>query len=135
MRSSIMGVLFLVVSASIAHSKGMTYDCTFKQNDPYNWVPARVMVSMNEAKGTAEAYDGLINHLFGKPIRVKFTRRSAKSVQWDWSLDEIPGKRNRTYRASYKVIINQETKKASIKILVHGFANDPIGFGNCVIMK
>jgi len=135
MKRFIVYALACLLWTGAAQATGTTYDCKFKDNDPHNWIPPRVVVSMNEANGTAEAYDGLIDHLFEWPISVEFKRRSAKSVQWGWTMDNIPGKGNKTFRASFKVTVNQNTKKATIKILVHGFANNAIGHGNCVIMK
>ncbi|NNE53168.1 MAG: hypothetical protein HKN30_12310 [Sulfitobacter sp.] len=72
---SIILMTMLLPAAAIAD----TYRCETKNFGRGGWVPSEMILSYDEAKGEATAFDPMIKHLHENPILVDMKRRSDTS--------------------------------------------------------
>lgn len=129
-RGLVFAFLF-VPTMSLAASTGKTYDCAFKENTRDNWVSPRIVLSIDKDGKSGGAYDGIIHEVYGKPIKARVIRRNASSVQFKWDVNGAGGTGNSSVNAGFNVILNEKTLKASIRVYVKGFDNEPYGSGKC----
>ncbi|MHA6262253.1 hypothetical protein ACXYMO_03545 [Arenibacterium sp. CAU 1754] len=123
--------LFSFANAGLAQ----TYDCTVK-DDGSNWIPKRVIFSIDEKAGKALVLDGIIHNQFQRPIAAKFSRHSEKSIRLDWEIRNLDvGNVNMKEHVSYTLTMNQRTLVVVEKAFLHFFDNRPRAQGKCKIIK
>ncbi|MGR3713934.1 MAG: hypothetical protein ACU0A6_12545 [Shimia sp.] len=93
--------------------------CEYKKHGRGGWVGEAALFVFDEAKGTAEAYDGVIDFMHGKPIPVKMQRASTQRLQFTWGVEDIPTNFTSGVTelvvVSFRATINTKTMKGSIR--------------------
>ncbi|WP_270729843.1 hypothetical protein [Shimia sp. Alg240-R146] len=66
--------------------------CEYSSRGYGGWVGDAALFIFDEEKGTAQAYDGYIKEMHGKPIDVRMKRASTKRMEFYWELKDIPSR-------------------------------------------
>lgn len=119
---------------AIGATNTIIYDCALKEFTNDNWIPPRIILTIDEGTMTGTVYDGTVHEVYGKPINAQITRRNAKSVQYKWDVDGVSGAHNSSLNGGFNLILNQKNLTATMRVYVKGFDNEPYGSGKCQVI-
>lgn len=95
--------------------------CEYKKHGRGGWVGDAALFIFDEEKGTAQAYDGVIDFVHGKPIKVKMHRASTQRLQFKWRVNKIPTNftsgETRKVDVNFSATINTKTMAGTIKAI------------------
>lgn len=126
--------LVLFSGVANAGSDLARYDCVFKaygNKSEKSWVPSRLILSFEEAAGTATAYDDFIYYKFQKPVRVEMHRESEAKFRFTWPLTGLPMAANKSINARFTVRLNTARNTATIVVDIFGYDGTSRGEGTC----
>lgn len=120
---SIKGIFGAAVLAlaSPAFSAERSIVCEYKKHGNGGWLGDAALFVFDEEKGTAEAYDGVIDYMLGKPIPVKMARVSTQRLQFNWRVDSIPTNFTsgvtELVGVSFQATVNTKTMKSTMRAI------------------
>ena len=124
----------LFLTGGSAFAAPVSYVCEYAAYTRTGWVPEKALYIIDEAKGTASAYDGFIRHLREKPMAVEM-QKSGKTIRMNYTLDGIPMQGNSLGYVSYTVRLNPTRGKSSMTVILRGFDNEIRGSGKCAVQN
>ncbi|KPA22275.1 hypothetical protein shim_05530 [Shimia sp. SK013] len=111
----------LVTLAGPLLAAEQAFVCEYSSRGYGGWVGDAALFIFDEDKGTAQAYDGYIKEMHGKPIDVKMKRASTKRMEFYWELKAIPSKfrsgDTRLVDVSYRGSINLQTMQGTLRAM------------------
>ncbi|MFC2967811.1 hypothetical protein [Acidimangrovimonas pyrenivorans] len=123
--------------AGQAAGRTVVYKCSYHNPPPGGGLNSPIFFKVDTAMRTGVVYDGLIKHVFGKPIPVSVTVDNDKRMSFRWVVHGIHGTENG--RATTKMVLRYA---ATIVKASHSFQafssfdgadNSFSGHGSCAI--
>lgn len=133
--SIIAAALSLCALPLAAAGVPIVYECEYTAHTSYGWIPDKAAYVVDEAAGTAMAYDAYIHHVNKAPLPVTFSVVKERKYLMKWTLTGLPVRGNRTATATYTVRLDAARSKATIGARVHGGDGSNRGTGTCQRVK
>jgi hypothetical protein len=119
----------MLLAASQVHSA--TLDCNLKPGaDTGGWITDRYIFDFDEAAGTANAVDGIVQHFNGGPIVARMTDSTAKKlvISWDVQMTNDSGQQT---KMQYRAAIFKADNSVIVRAVPGGYSNSFEARGTC----
>lgn len=123
--------------AGQAANRTVVYKCSYQNPPPGGGLVSPLFFKLDTVKKTGVVYDGLIKHIFGKPIPVSVTVDNDKRLSFRWVVRGIHGTVNK--RATSKMVLHYTASILKANDTLHAFSafdgtdNSYSGHGTCAI--
>jgi hypothetical protein len=135
MRVLVMAALAGLALAAPAQARITQYECRFAYEKARGggWIPEIVVVTDNEATGEIIAFDPLIRHFVGNPIKARRSSQSAARVTYVWTLDAR--NKGQSSRMTYTLSYHANGQPARMRAQPGGYDNTWTGDGRCTVSR
>ena len=120
--------------AGAASAAETVYDCNASFHTSNGFIAPRVILFIDEAKGTARVLDGVVQGVIGEPLEAKLSKSSSKVNRLTWTVNNIPTQSHQL-DVSYRLNFNHQSKSYTMTATVGGYDNDARGEGRCKLAR
>lgn len=118
----------------------MEYHCDYKVHGQGGFLSKKAIFFVDEAKGTATAFDNMVSAMHKKPIPAVLSRPTKKRMQLDWKIENVPistnFKENFDVSIKYKASINVTNNTSRVKARIdRELSNNLSASGSCKVKK
>ena len=88
--SGVAAFATVFLSAAAAFAASVEYHCDYKVHGQGGFLSEKAIFFVDEAKGTAKAFDNLVSAFHRKPITAELSHPTKKRIQLDWKVENVP---------------------------------------------
>ncbi|MGR3623788.1 hypothetical protein [Pseudophaeobacter sp.] len=126
----------LILSAAAATAAPKAYLCTYVDNTGNTGLHEKAVYVIDEALGTAMAFDPYIRNTSKSPIATSLKVLKPGRYLMKWSLNDIPVRSsNSTLRGSFSSRLDANKMTSTISVTIHGGDRPIRGSGSCSMLE
>lgn len=107
-----------------------TYDCKMSSLEGRGFITERLLFTVDTERNSAAVLDGIVMAALGEPIEARFEQLNNGQYRLRWDIRNLKSGAE-AFNIDYRIQFRPADLGLSIRAIVKGYDNRPVGSGSC----